>query len=149
LPDVYPYVLYDRKRVYSDPNWLPQLIVIGLGTNDFSTALAPTEKWKKRAELRRDFENGYVRFVKYLRARNPGAFFLLWTADTGNSETTSEVANVADHLRRSGEERLGFVAIRGLALSGCNYHPSVDDDKVIAKTLGNFIDEQPRVWPSR
>lgn len=149
LPNVYPYVLFDQKRVYSDPNWQPQLILIGLGTNDFSTALTRTEKWKKRAELRRDFENGYVRFVKYLRARNPGAFILLWIADTGNAETTSEVANVADYLRRSGEERLGFVAIRGLALSGCNYHPSVGDDEVIAETLGHFIDEQPRVWLSR
>jgi hypothetical protein len=142
-------VLFDRKRVYSDPKWLPQLIVIELGTNDFSTALNPTEKWKNRAELRRDFENGYVRFVKDLRTRNPGAFILLWATDAGTAETTSEVSNVADHLRRSGEKRLGFVVIHGLVLSGCNYHPSVGDDEVIAETLDRFIDEQPRVWSAR
>lgn len=149
LPDVYPFVLFDQKRLYSNPKWRPQLIVIGLGTNDFSTTLDPTEKWKKRTELRNDFENRYVRFVKDLRARNPGAFILLWTADTGSAETILEVANVAGKLSRSGEARLGFVVIRGLVLGGCNHHPSVGDDEVIAKTLGHFIDKQPRAWLTR
>jgi len=149
LPSAYPYVLFDQKRAYSDPKWRPQLIVIGLGINDFSTALNRAEKWSTRAELRRDFEFEYVRFVKALRARNPRAFILLWIADTGNAEIVSEVASVAKRLRRSGEKRLGFVAIGGLALNACNYHPSVSDDEIIAERLRQFIDAQPGVWAMR
>src|SRR6185312_14756892 len=37
LPVAYPYVLFDKKEEYSDPHWKPQIIVISLGTNDFST----------------------------------------------------------------------------------------------------------------
>jgi lysophospholipase L1-like esterase len=149
LPKIYPYMLFDQKRVYSDRNWRPKLIVIELGANDFSTALNPSEKWRTRAELRRDFENVYVEFVNDLRVRNPDAFILLWVAETGDSETTSEVANVADRLRHAGEKRLGFLVIRGLAFSGCNYHPSVSDDEVIAGKLNRFIDAQPRAWLGR
>jgi len=51
LPVAYPYLLFDNKQEYADPNWMPQIIVIALGTNDFSTLLNPGERWKTRDEL--------------------------------------------------------------------------------------------------
>jgi lysophospholipase L1-like esterase len=149
LPRAYPYVLFDDKRLYQNARWRPQLIVIALGGNDFSTSLNAGEKWKSREALRRDFEATYVSFVKALRSHNPRAYILMWIAETGDGETTSEVSKVAEHLRRSGETRLGFVPIHGLELTGCNYHPSLRDDETVARILARFIDSQRQVWRAR
>lgn len=146
LPAAYPYVLFDGKQAYSDPLWHPQLLVIALGTNDFSTPLHDGEKWKTRADLSSDFEESYVRFVRNLRARNPRAYILLWIADNGDDEIVNEVRKVAVRVQAAGETRIGFVPVSGLALTGCNYHPNLADDETIARTLARFIDSQPTVW---
>jgi lysophospholipase L1-like esterase len=141
LPVAYPYVLLDHRVPWRDPRWRPQLIVISLGTNDFSTPLKRNEKWRSRDALRADYEASYVRFVKQLRARNPRAYFILWAADS-DAEVASESARVAQRLRAGGERRLAFVRIAGLDFSGCHFHPSVRDDAVIADRLAQAIDAQ-------
>jgi hypothetical protein len=34
-------------------------------------------------------------------------------------------------------------------MSGCHWHPSTEDDKVIAGKLMEFIDQHPQVWQRR
>jgi lysophospholipase L1-like esterase len=53
--------------------WKPQIIVVALGTNDFSTQLNPGERWKTRGELHSDYEKTSARFIQSLRAGNPDA----------------------------------------------------------------------------
>ena len=146
LPQAYPYILFDKKRLYADPSWRPQLLVVALGTNDFSTPLNAGEKWKTRDELRRDFEQTYVRFIKSLRARNPRAFILLWIGDNDVGEVTNEIAKVAQLVRQLGATRLAFLPVRGLARTGCNYHPNLEDNALVARTLAGFIDSHPKIW---
>ena len=142
LPVAYPYVLFDKKQAYRNLSWRPQLIVVGLGTNDFSTQLHSTEKWRSRAELHADFEVAYVRFIQQLRSRNPHAFILLWATDTAGGEVAAENRRVAERLKSSGERRLDFVEVPGLAFTGCNSHPSLADDRVIADRLARVIEAQ-------
>ena len=149
LPGMYPYVLFDKADVYRDPAWRPRVIAIGLGTNDFSTALHPGERWKTRDELHADYEASYVRFVQVLRAGNPHAWFTLWTTDGGDGEVKAEVARVIDLLHQSGETRVDMVAVPGLAMSACNYHPSVADDASIAAALTSAIDSHRVIWDER
>jgi lysophospholipase L1-like esterase len=145
LPAVYPFILFDKAAPYRDPAWRPQVIVIALGTNDFSTPLHPGEKWASRGALHADFEASYVRFVQGLRARNPHAFFILWTTDMAEGEIASEVQRVVARLRASGERRITFVPVTGLALSACNYHPSLADDRKTAETIERAIGAQS-IW---
>jgi lysophospholipase L1-like esterase len=142
LPAAYPFALLDRGATYDDPAWRPQLIVISLGTNDFSTPLKLDEKWRSRAELRADYEKTYVRFVRQLRARNPRASFILWATDTAEGEVADETRRVVEMLRASGETRVTFLLVPGLSFSGCDYHPSVADDRVIADRLADVIEAQ-------
>ena len=142
LPAAYPFALLDRGATYDDPAWRPQLIVISLGTNDFSTPLKLDEKWRSRAELRADYEKTYVRFVRQLRAQNPRASFILWATDTAEGEVADETRRVVEMLRASGETRVTFLLVPGLSFSGCDYHPSVADDRVIADRLADVIEAQ-------
>ena len=81
LPEAYPYVLLDKEQKYEDAAWKPQVVVIALGTNDFSTALNAGERWKTRDELHADYERTYVEFLQGLRARDRKALIIVWATD--------------------------------------------------------------------
>jgi len=142
LPQAYPFALFDHGATYHDPTWRPQLIVISLGTNDFSTPLKLDEKWRSREELQADYEKTYAQFVLQLRAQNPRASFILWATDTGEGEVADETRRVVEKLRASDEERVSYLLVQGLSFSACNYHPSVADDRAIADRLAAVIDAQ-------
>ena len=127
-------------------DWRPQIIVIGLGTNDFSTPLHGGEVWTTRDELHSDFEQTYVQFVQDLRAKNPQAFFILMATDQANGEIQSEVKKVLATLRAAGESRIDFLPMNGLAFSGCDWHPSTADDAQVASSLIAYIDAHPDLW---
>jgi lysophospholipase L1-like esterase len=149
LPQAYPYVLFDKRHHASHPGWNPAVVVIGLGANDFSTPLASGEKWTSRGALRADFEANYVRFVRGLRLRYPRARFVLWATDQSDGEVIAEVRKVASKLAAAGETRVDVLALSGLALTGCNYHPGLSDDAAIASALAKSIDRHPGVWAGK
>jgi len=146
LPEAYPFALLDHSARYADTKWQPQIIVIALGTNDFTTALNPGEKWKTRDELHADFESNYVKFVESLRARNGEAFIIIWTTDMAEGEIESEARRVVSRLESAGEKRIAFVPLHGLAMTGCHWHPSVVDDDAIAAALIRSIDGNKTSW---
>ncbi|HEY6449028.1 MAG TPA: GDSL-type esterase/lipase family protein [Acidobacteriaceae bacterium] len=146
VPIAWPYVLLDKKHLYNDSHWRPQVVVIALGTNDFSTPLHAAEPWKTRAELHADYEAAYLRFLQTLRLRNPQAYFILWATDMADGEIAAEESKVVDAWKASGEKRVSFLAISGLQFTACNYHPSLADDRTIAARLEQMIDSVPNVW---
>lgn len=143
LPAAYPYPLFDQATPTAAALWKPQLIVISLGTNDFSTALNAGEKWKSRDALRADYQAGYVAFVRALRARNPQAHFILWAIDGVNGEIQAQSNKVVAGLRAEGENKVSFMALHGLQLTGCHSHPSVADAQAIARALIRQIEAHP------
>ncbi|ESQ77930.1 SGNH/GDSL hydrolase family protein [Asticcacaulis sp. YBE204] len=146
LPLLYKYVLFDGKTEYSDPNWQPELIVIGLGTNDFSTALTAGEKWTTRAALRADYRTTYVDFVTRLRADHPKAQFLLMASDQMDGEIRDQVIAVTQTLKGEGETRVDAVIFSGLDYAGCHGHPSLADHQKLSAVVKGWIDAHPDVW---
>lgn len=149
VPAAYPFTLFDKAQAYTDPAWHPRLIVIALGTNDFSTPLKPGEPWKTRADLHADYETRYVDFVRRLRARDPQAHVLLWATDLADGEIASEVGKVKARLDAAGVRNVGFVPVKGLTFSGCHFHPSAADDRRIADQLATYVDSHPELWSKR
>jgi lysophospholipase L1-like esterase len=146
LPEAYPFTLFDKQQRWSDPDWRPRLVVIALGTNDFTTQLHAGEKWTTREALHADYEATYAAFVKDLRARYPDAWFVLWATDMANGEIEAEVKAVVERLHRDGETRVGFVPVNGLALAACHSHPTTQDDRAIAEALSAYVDAHPEIW---
>jgi len=149
VPVAYPYAFLDKKAEYTNPDWRPQIIVIGLGTNDFSTPLNPGEKWATRDALHTDYEATYVKFVQDLRARNPQAFFILMATDQADGEIQSEVNKVITQLNAAGETRVTFLPMNNLSFSGCDWHPSAADDKVVEGVLETYIDAHTELWQGK
>lgn len=146
LLQAYPYALFDGATRYDATDWSPQVVVIDLGTNDFSTPLAAGEPWTSREALRADFEATYARFVQTLRARNGGAFLILLTPPSAEDEIAVAVGRVAERLKAAGEDRLAVLATGPLAFTACDWHPSRRDQEQIAGVLSAFLDAHPEVW---
>ncbi|GGD00343.1 lipase [Aquisalinus flavus] len=132
LPEAYPYALLNDQTPYQPTGWDPEIVVISLGTNDFSTALKPEERWETRNALQQDFVNTYVSFIEMLHQRYPGASFVLWATDLSNGEIAAMGAAVASAVVSDGEIDISFVPVSGLAMTGCHYHPDTTDARHIA-----------------
>jgi len=144
LPGLYPYTLFDGKTAYSDPTWSPQVIVIALGTNDFSTPVHAGEKWKTQDDLVADYEATYVSFVKSLRAKHPNAAFVLISYDPA---TSPAISTVRDRLKTDGDSKVDFLEITEFTKNACDYHPDTSDDRKISNALISYIDGRPDLWP--
>ena len=151
LPEAYPFDLNLNGTKVSTPNpaWQPQIIVIGLGTNDFTTPLHAGEKWATREALHADYEATYVAFIQGLRAKNPGAYFILMATDQVDGEIQSEVKKVVAQVKATGETRVDFVPMNGLSFGGCDWHPTTADDQAVSQTLTAFIDAHPELWQGK
>ena len=149
VPVAYPYLTFAKTGEYHDAAWAPQIIVIGLGTNDYSTPLNAGEKWATRDALHADYEATYVKFVQTLRARNPNAYFILMATDQVNGEIQTEVKNVIAALQTQGESRIAFIPMNALSFGGCDWHPTTADDAKVSQSLITFIDAHPELWQGK
>ncbi|WBO21552.1 SGNH/GDSL hydrolase family protein [Sphingomonas abietis] len=128
-----------------EPDWHLQLIMIALGTNDFSTPLRVGERWT-RDELHSDYEATYVRFVQSLRGRYSRSVFLLWATDKADGEIEDEVHKVVATLCTAGKMHLAYAPIDQLTFSACHSRPSEADEGVIATRLSAALDNFPDIW---
>lgn len=127
LPVLLPRLIPGQAepRIAAGDPWKPDVVVVGLGTNDFSTPLHAGEAWADEAALRRDYRETYVAFVEGLKANRPGARVFLIAGDT----FAEDVAQVAD---RTGAKA---VRITDMDRGACHWHPSAADQKMMADRL--------------
>ena len=127
LPALFPRLIPGQAepRVAAGDPWKPDVVIVGLGTNDFSTPLRPGERWADEAALRRDYRDSYVSFLQGLKASRPGARVFLIAGDT----FADDVAEVA--------QRAGATAVRitDMDRGACHWHPSAADQRMMADQL--------------
>ena len=141
---LYPFTLYSNNYIYTN-DWQPQVIVIGLGTNDFSTQLNDGERWKTREELRADYIQKYVEFVKSLQRKNPKAQFILMASDRMEGEIADQLAKVLKLVKNAGVKKIDSIIFKDLEFGGCHWHPSAKDDQLLADTLTHYL-KSHKVW---
>ncbi|MEN0039600.1 MAG: SGNH/GDSL hydrolase family protein [Cellvibrio sp.] len=144
LIGLYPFTLHNNAYIYQS-NWQPQVIVIGLGTNDFSTKLNDTERWKTRADLQLDYINKYVEFVKSLQRKNPKAEFVLMASTNADNEIANQVSKVLAQLKDAGIKKIDTIIFSGLDFKGCHWHPSAADDKILSELIIKHLNSR-KIW---
>lgn len=123
LPYLYPRAIPGEAGVAApDKGWRPRVIVINLGTNDFSTPVKPGEAWADDAALRADYRAKYIGFVRARKAAQPQARVVLMGAEN----FYADVAAVAEATGATP------VKVPALEMTGCNWHPSLKDHRVMA-----------------
>ena len=144
LPIIYPRLKPDdAARIESGTDdWHPQLIVVNLGTNDFSTPLHAGEPWLDDAALRSDYRAKYIAFARGLLARQPQAQLILM----GSDAFYGDVQKVAAALNVDARRPVLTLHFGNLDFSGCHAHPSTKDDETLAASLQALLDQHPEVW---
>ncbi|MFL6119075.1 SGNH/GDSL hydrolase family protein [Actinophytocola sp.] len=148
---------YDRALlsvdgdVWRNPGtWRPQVVVVGLGINDFSTALNPGEPWATTESLVAAYRTAYQGFLDKLRARY-GPRTLIVVSATYVYNTTL-LADTAQQIVRERNDqgdngvRYWYYDSAGLDYSGCQWHPSIHDHEVIADQLTAYLATVPLHW---
>ncbi len=144
LIGLYPFTLHSNNYIYAD-DWQPQVVVIGLGTNDFSTKLNEGERWNAREDLQQDYINKYINFVKTLHTKNSKAQFILMASDKMDGELATQVSKVVAALKADGLKQIDSIIFTGLDYKGCHWHPSTKDDKLVADLLIDYLTSR-KVW---
>jgi hypothetical protein len=135
--------------VWRDPRWRPQLVVVGLGINDFSTAINPGEQWTPET-LAAAYRTAYHGFLDRLRARY-GKRTTIVVSATDVAGTTA-LADAARQIvgerndRGDGRVHYWYYPGTGLDYGGCHWHPSSRDHELIADRLTGFLAGLPLRW---
>ncbi|MDX8035709.1 SGNH/GDSL hydrolase family protein [Lentzea sp. BCCO 10_0856] len=143
---------YDRALlnvdgdVWQNPGtWRPQLIVVGLGTNDFSTALKPGEQWSTPQDLVAAYKSAYQGFLDKLRARyGPGTTIVVSVPE--GSGTFADAARQVVQERADSRVRYWNYADPALDRLGCDWHFSQRDHQLISGLLKDYIAGLGLAW---
>ncbi|WP_437542600.1 SGNH/GDSL hydrolase family protein [Sorangium sp. So ce367] len=151
MPEIYGRTIADEEQPAWDfSSWVPQVVVINLGTNDFSINV-PGD-----AQFRAPFTNAYAGLVETVRTNYPDAF-IFCTIGPMLSDSYPEGAQALTRARSyigqvvkarndSGDDKvrvLEFPAQDGAANGlGCDYHPSVKTNALMAQQLAEAIREE-------
>ncbi len=120
----------DKDIKWDFTKWIPQLVVICLGTNDYSTSPNPDDSM---------YIGDYHKFIARILGNYPEASILC--VSTGSAAFERNVKRiVAEEAAQFNHPKVFFAPFpQGLSYSGCDGHPSVEDNKKIASALTDTI----------
>jgi lysophospholipase L1-like esterase len=146
---------YDRALlsvdgdVWQPGRWRPQLVVVGLGINDFSTAINPGEQWTPES-LIAAYRTAYLGLLDKLRARyGPRTIIVVSaTAVSGTTAFADTARQVVQESNDRGDSRVRYwyYDSAGLDYGGCHWHPSRHDHQIIADRLDAYLATLPLRW---
>jgi hypothetical protein len=147
MPDVYDLLFFEQKDspAWDPARFVPDAVMIGLGTNDFS----PGDSDRPKMEVD-TFVAAYLKFIRRLRGYFPNAeIFCIsstmlgdhWPDATYKSATDQKAAitKVVDELNSGGDARVHKYVCTPIVGMGCGTHPNTDQHAVLASQLGSSV----------
>ena len=137
MPTRYPRAIpTDSASVWDFASWHPDVVVINLGTNDFAGG-APAQA---------AFTGAYIDFVAAIRLAYPEAhiFCALGSMLSGSNLTTAR-SYLTAVVAAVDDSKVHFVEFAEQAAAdgyGCDWHPSIATNEIMADTLAAAIRTQ-------
>jgi hypothetical protein len=125
-PTHYGKTLRDFSGEWDFTRWTPDVVVICLCTNDFSTTPHPDQAV---------FTDAYHAFIAKILGNYPNTSILCVGT---NTDTSNRVIKriVADETGKLGHAKVYLDSFpANLKMMGCDWHPTVGDDSAVAKVL--------------
>jgi len=139
LPDLYERAIPDETSSVWDFAGAPQvdLVVINLGTNDYSTDNDPTDD---------EFVAGYTALLSTIRGRHPAAAILCTVGPLlSGTDLTTARANIGSAV--AARVDAGDELVRAVDMTtpnqdpGCDWHPSIPTHTAMADELAPTVEE--------
>lgn len=123
----------------------PQIILVALGTNDFSTPIGDNEKWRNNDELIADYVQSHLQFLQGLRAANPRAMILIAANINARPNHVTALAQVEAEFGQA-DNNFHRVYLPKLENTGCDWHPNLNDHLSMAQIVISKINELNPNW---
>jgi len=124
MPERYSYALpADKQSQWQYSQYIPDVVVINLGTNDFSSYHNGMD--------RNTYIYTYQEFVHRLRSYYPDAYILLAT-NTANDSFSDELDEIISGLSDNNIEKIN---LKTSNWNGCDGHPDLNAHQTMADTL--------------
>lgn len=147
LPAVYDLIFVEQvdSPIWDHNLYVPDAIVIGLGTNDFS----PGES--ERPVMQQDiFVGAYIAFVEKMRQYYPEAHIFCISSSMLNdgwpepihqfaTDQKQCISKVVDHYNQKGDAKIHKFFVSNFAGAGCGVHPDAEQHAFLASELEPFI----------
>ncbi len=136
-------IISDRTSNYDD-NFKPDVIIIALGTNDFSTVLQDHEitQYPTREDLYKAFQKKYILFIEMLRTKHPGVQFLLVANNSWpDNEQRNQVREIVQHELINSKSDIHSIDLDHLMGLGCHWHPGLKTHKEWSLQIERKIEE--------
>ncbi len=134
LPQVYDRIVAGEPDALWDFSWQPDVVVINLGTNDFSTDGDPSEN---------DYVSNYVAFLEHLREVYPDALLMPISPMLGGDELVmveGYIQSAIDMRMAAGDTNLTTANVNVDPIGwGCDYHPSVATHQAMGELLADEL----------
>jgi Lysophospholipase L1 and related esterases len=134
MPAIYDRALFHNKTPWDFSRFVPNVICINLGTNDFS-GKGPN------LEL---FTGNYVEFIKKLIGLHPEARIVVLAGPMNNTRTLKDLLNqVVDTVNAEHPGKVTFfeLSAQGARGHGADYHPSRAQAEVNGEELAEYLSE--------
>lgn len=141
VPPFYDKVAFTRGRFDSGFNltdclwdfsrFVPDLIIINLGTNDDSFC-------KGHGDRQKEYQTSYTKFLKTVRSRNPGARILCILGMMGRRLCPFMEAAVVDYVEETRDERISTLWMEEQKAENgysADFHPSVKSHGLAVEQL--------------
>jgi lysophospholipase L1-like esterase len=132
MPLYFDRILQNDKYLSWDfSRWIPDVVVVNLGVNDYSTEPNPDEDF---------FVNGYVKFLGRIRSCYPSAPIVCFN-DLGWPYYADNVKKAVEMRQKQGDKLISFASYPSFKPEemGCDYHPKVAGHRVIADVLTKYL----------
>jgi hypothetical protein len=131
MPAVFDKVSMRNNEIVWDFNrYQPAVVSICLGQNDGVQDSAL-------------FCDNYIAFIRQLRSHYPDAVFVCLTSPMGDSALTAfmkkTLSTVVERVKSTGDQKIAAYFFSRSYTSGCDYHPDLNEQQLIAEELTGFI----------
>lgn len=147
LPAVYDLMYYEEMTsvAWDTTQFVPDAVVIALGTNDFSPGDSERDKMTVEA-----YTTAYVEFVSKLRGYYPEAHIFGvsspmlgdgWpeATDTSASDLKSALSAMVEHFSAAGDTKVHQVNVTKVIGTGCGTHPGVEQHAAMAAEVATAV----------
>jgi hypothetical protein len=131
MPQVYDKISMRNDTIqWNFKNYQPDVVTVCLGQNDGIQDSVT-------------FCDSYISFLEKLRTYYPKSVFILLSSPMANDNLRNfmkaTITSVQKSMKKNGDKKVYTYIFNKQYSSGCDYHPSLDEHKLIAKELTAFV----------
>ncbi len=149
MPDVYDLMFVEEMASgpWDHAAFVPDVVVVALGTNDFSPGDAPPDSPRPEMDVA-VYTDAYVAFVTQLRGYYPDAeIFALSSQLLGDgpgdytpaTDLRAAVGAAVERLAGAGDSRVHAFITTQVSGLGCSFHPDVAQHEMLGRELAAAI----------